>query len=431
MRHASSAEASILHRGKRRQSKFEVATALGVSEVIFRWALVFAFVSGLCGAFAVGVARADDEVQSGVNRVGGDYKDFEMEPSIAGFGPCKSSCEFDEKCKAWTFVQSGVQGPKAHCWLKNSVPKANKDKCCVSGLPVRAHGCEIGGKVRMDILDRDCQEAQSTGCIKRLLSDAAYKACLRAQPVTSSGCLIGGVMRKDIADRDCKEAQNTGCIKRLLTDQQYQNCLQAQKTAGGGGGGGGTTTGGGSGSTGGVPAEWNEMLKAHNDFRKQHCSPPLQWDANLAAAAQKYAETCTLGVHGAPNENLATALSFRTSNGVTTDVIPAKSDSAAFTETWSCEEPFYPYKDPKICGGFKSKCDEPKPECNGNPVTGHYTQVVWKSATKVGCGRATCSMKDSQGKTHKGTNWVCRYDTGNTNTPDALRQNVMPVGCKP
>jgi hypothetical protein len=40
-------------------------------------------------------------------------------------------------------------------------------------------------------------------------------------------------------------------------------------------------------------------------------------------------------------------------------------------------------------------------------------------------------MKDSQGKTHKGTNWVCRYDTGNTNTPDALRQNVMPVGCKP
>ena len=198
-----------------------------------RWVLALASASAFCCAFAVGLVRAD-EVESGVNRPYGDYKDFEMQPTIAGFGPCQSACEFDEKCKAWTFVQSGVQGHLAHCWLKNSVPKPVADKCCVSGLPVRAHGCEIGGVVRMDVLDRDCQEAQATGCIKRLLSDSAYAACLRAQPVVSSGCLIGGVVRKDIADRDCREAQQTGCIKRLLTQQQYQNCLQAQKAASGG-----------------------------------------------------------------------------------------------------------------------------------------------------------------------------------------------------
>ncbi|WP_247501258.1 CAP domain-containing protein [Bradyrhizobium sp. 135] len=181
-----------------------------------------------------------------------------------------------------------------------------------------------------------------------------------------------------------------------------------------------------------VPADWNEMLRAHNDFRRQHCSPPLQWDATLAAAAQTYAETGPLGQHGTSNENLANALSFRTNNGVSTDVLPAKTDTAAFTETWACEGKYYKYDDPRICGGFKSACDEPKPECkNNNPVTGHFTQVVWKSATKVGCGRATRKMQANDGKTHDGTNWVCRYDSGNTNDPAVLRQNVLPVGCTP
>lgn len=49
----------------------------------------------------------------------------------------------------------------------------------------------------------------------------------RKKPVT--GCLIGGVVRKDIVDSDCEEAQNTGCIRRLLTDQQYAACREAQK----------------------------------------------------------------------------------------------------------------------------------------------------------------------------------------------------------
>src|SRR6185295_14008815 len=32
---------------------------------------------------------AETSVESGVNRQGGDYKDFALEPSVAGFGPCK------------------------------------------------------------------------------------------------------------------------------------------------------------------------------------------------------------------------------------------------------------------------------------------------------------------------------------------------------
>src|SRR5262249_24092428 len=150
---------------------------------------------------------------------------------------------------------------------------------------------------------------------------------LRDQPVVGSSCVIDGVKRKDIADRDCKEARETGCVRRLLTDDQFQRCLAAQKQKAAGGGTTNPPPVVGGGTQG--PSEWSEMLKAHNDLRAKHCSPPLQWDANLAAAAKAYAETGPLGQHGASNENMANASSYRTSNGVSTDILPAKSDAAA------------------------------------------------------------------------------------------------------
>ncbi len=42
-----------------------------------------------------------------------------------------------------------------------------------------------------------------------------------------SGCVIAGVFHPEIAESDCLEAQTVGCIRRLLTDQQYVNCLKA------------------------------------------------------------------------------------------------------------------------------------------------------------------------------------------------------------
>ena len=376
-----------------------------------RWALALAFASAFFCTFALGPASAA-EVESNTNRAGGDYKDFPMEPTIGGFSSCQSSCVFDEKCKAWTFVQSGIQGPKAHCWLKSSAPAGKKDKCCTSGIPVRAHGCEIGGKTRMDVLDRDCQEAQTTGCIKRLLNDAQYKSCLRAQPVVSSGCMIGGVNRKDIADRDCREAQKTGCIKRLLTDLQYTNCLKAQKTAGGGGG---TTTPGGGGTTTTHAPVMTDLLNAHNAKRALHCVPKLQWDNTLADAALAWAKKCT-NTHesqdGSPvnanpaqwGENLMT---FRPAGQT--------SDATALQNSWYCEIQWYDFNNPKWAGGKKNGCDP--------PVNGHFTQLVWKSTQRVGCAKTQCSFGDY---------WVCKYaPPGNMNVNDvnSLKANVLPL-CK-
>ena len=85
------------------------------------------------------------EVESGIDRPGNDYKRIEMAPSITRFGQCQAACASDPKCKAWTFVKSGVQGPKAQCYLKSSVPNAFGNNCCTSGVkgggkPVRVTG---------------------------------------------------------------------------------------------------------------------------------------------------------------------------------------------------------------------------------------------------------------------------------------------------
>ena len=47
---------------------------------------------------------------------------------------------------------------------------------------------------------------------------------------------------------------------------------------------------------------------------------------------------------------------------------------------------------------------------------GHFTQVVWKRATKMGVGKALSAS---------GTCWVvANYDTGNYNSAEAFKNNV-------
>lgn len=104
------------------------------------WMIFLGLLVGIA-TFGPNPTRAEQTVESGVNRPGGDYKNFVMEPTIAGFAPCQSACTNDPSCRAWTYVVAGVQGPKPHCWLKNTVPAAFKDKCCVSGVTRRSQKC--------------------------------------------------------------------------------------------------------------------------------------------------------------------------------------------------------------------------------------------------------------------------------------------------
>jgi hypothetical protein len=57
--------------------------------------------------------------------------------------------------------------------------------------------------------------------------------------------------------------------------------------------------------------------------------------------------------------------------------------------------------------------------------TGHFTQLVWRATTELGCARAQCGGIDVV---------VCQYDPpGNVEDPQQdhalYRQNVAPEGC--
>lgn len=67
-----------------------------------------------------------------VNRPGSDYRSFDLgapQPEI-----CRNACMNEPQCVAFTYVNPGVQGPAARCWLKGSVPGPNPDGCCISGV---------------------------------------------------------------------------------------------------------------------------------------------------------------------------------------------------------------------------------------------------------------------------------------------------------
>jgi pimeloyl-ACP methyl ester carboxylesterase len=69
---------------------------------------------------------------NGVNLFGADYDNFWIESAEPGL--CQHACRSDTNCAAWTYVQAGLQGAQARCWLKSRVPQEYRNACCVSGV---------------------------------------------------------------------------------------------------------------------------------------------------------------------------------------------------------------------------------------------------------------------------------------------------------
>lgn len=124
-------------------------------------------------------------------------------------------------------------------------------------------------------------------------------------------------------------------------------------------------------------AEIEQWLMAHNVYRARHGVPPVFWSDIVAASAQSYAETCPSG-HSASGygENLAWA-SY--DMGVLSVV-----------KMWYEEESRYDYESP----GFKSG-------------TGHFTQIIWKGSTEIGCASVVAC---GSGHSLKANTWVCQYN---------------------
>jgi PAN domain len=68
-----------------------------------------------------------------IDRFGGDYRSFDTGIGTAGVA-CKSACEADSRCRAFTYVRPGYIGSSARCYLKSRLTRPRRKPCCISGV---------------------------------------------------------------------------------------------------------------------------------------------------------------------------------------------------------------------------------------------------------------------------------------------------------
>lgn len=121
-------------------------------------------------------------------------------------------------------------------------------------------------------------------------------------------------------------------------------------------------------------AEQQEALKLHNQYRAQHHAPNMTWDNKLASFAASHASACRFKhSHGHYGENIAAGY---------------PTISVAIKE-WYNEKKNYSYQRAQF-----------------NHGTGHFTQIVWKASTKLGCALVPCNGKNGT----PGNYLVCEYN---------------------
>ncbi|CAI5988120.1 unnamed protein product [Closterium sp. NIES-64] len=158
--------------------------------------------------------------------------------------------------------------------------------------------------------------------------------------------------------------------------------LHTQCHDGGDGNGNGSGSGEGS-SSGSVDAA--VILEEHNNARREVGVPDLAWDDGVAAAAQEWANhlasiNCPLEHGGA--EGLGQNLYWLSPAGLTSE------EDRGAVQAWVDEKVDW--------------TPNPIPDgCVEGKMCGHYTQVVWRDTTHVGCASAQCP--DGSGM------WVCDY----------------------
>jgi len=72
-------------------------------------------------------------VEFAIDRVGGDYRNFEVQPDVNG-KICAEACQADTHCRAWTYSRPGYTGNAARCFLKDRVKPPRRKPCCISGV---------------------------------------------------------------------------------------------------------------------------------------------------------------------------------------------------------------------------------------------------------------------------------------------------------
>jgi pathogenesis-related protein 1 len=157
------------------------------------------------------------------------------------------------------------------------------------------------------------------------------------------------------------------------------------------------------------------ILKIHNDERAAVAATPripeLKWSDSLAADAKSYAEELMKLDQGkyidelppsphstsSDGENLADSMKASSSGEV------SPPSTASLVQQWVKEKEYWKG------GTFASPESCQVPGKAAGKGCGHYTQMVWRTTTDVGCGTATLDGKTSSGLSGKVFYLVCRY----------------------
>ena len=144
----------------------------------------------------------------------------------------------------------------------------------------------------------------------------------------------------------------------------------------------------------------SRILYSHNRYRALHGSPDLVNDQRIINIAQNYAQhlASTNSFAHSRASGLGENLAMFSSNmnlGTCEDL------ADRFTKMWYEEINLYNFNNP----GFSSR-------------TGHFTQVVWKSTTSLGCGLGIVGGRAIG---------VCNYSPPG-NVIGAFPRNVLPIG---
>ncbi|KAF4625774.1 hypothetical protein G7Y89_g12393 [Cudoniella acicularis] len=111
------------------------------------------------------------------------------------------------------------------------------------------------------------------------------------------------------------------------------------------------------------------MVDGHNFYRSEHGSPPLVWNDTSAAYAQNWANPCVFKHSGGPTgENLAAG----------------GANPLVSVDMWGTERETYNWD---------------------APTYNHFTAMVWKDTTTVGCARKQCNEENGT----PGWYVVCEY----------------------
>jgi uncharacterized protein YkwD len=81
------------------------------------------------------------------------------------------------------------------------------------------------------------------------------------------------------------------------------------------------------------------------------------------------------------------------------------------------------------CDGYKNDGWNKNP--GPNPETGHYTQLMWENATKIGCGAASCGGNTALVNCNYGTDNISG-GAGNLNPPPdggRFETSIVPIKC--